>query len=325
MCTSGLRAPSRLTRGTGCSHPSTIRRGRTRRKVRGVPQITKTACVTLVVPPGSVGIGGVYMCIYGMDSPGGTAVTVVRPRMTPLCAGYQFVGRTVPMWNTHAVPPDYRGQPNLLRNFDQVRSAVALLALRMSRLSQVRFVRVSEEELETARAAFRAGAHRISITEELFSLDAYLESLSSAAHEIAEYRKKQVGARVSLRVRRRSRVVAREAARRPLLGVRCQTAAYEAEVARWEAAGLMGSGGASTAAEIELAAWASAAVATASAAPGAKEAEGVITAPVAGRMYKLEVAFGDKVVPGQVVAQVGRAGVYVGEVGGADGGSCTVD
>ncbi len=33
---------------------------------------------------GTVGIGGVYMCIYGMDSPG----------------GYQLVGRTLPIWNT---------------------------------------------------------------------------------------------------------------------------------------------------------------------------------------------------------------------------------
>jgi Allophanate hydrolase subunit 1 len=32
---------------------------------------------------GTVGIGGMYMCIYGMDSPG----------------GYQLVGRTLPIWN----------------------------------------------------------------------------------------------------------------------------------------------------------------------------------------------------------------------------------
>ncbi|KXH40553.1 urea carboxylase [Colletotrichum nymphaeae SA-01] len=34
-------------------------------------------------PRGAVGIGGQYMCIYGMDSPG----------------GYQLVGRTVPIWD----------------------------------------------------------------------------------------------------------------------------------------------------------------------------------------------------------------------------------
>ena len=32
---------------------------------------------------GTVGIGGMYMCIYGMDSPG----------------GYQLIGRTLPIWN----------------------------------------------------------------------------------------------------------------------------------------------------------------------------------------------------------------------------------
>lgn len=31
----------------------------------------------------SVGIGGAYMCVYGMEGPG----------------GYQFIGRTLQMWN----------------------------------------------------------------------------------------------------------------------------------------------------------------------------------------------------------------------------------
>ena len=34
-------------------------------------------------PENAVGIGGAYLCIYGMEGPG----------------GYQFVGRTVQMWN----------------------------------------------------------------------------------------------------------------------------------------------------------------------------------------------------------------------------------
>jgi urea carboxylase len=34
-------------------------------------------------PENAVGIGGAYMCVYGMEGPG----------------GYQFVGRTVQMWN----------------------------------------------------------------------------------------------------------------------------------------------------------------------------------------------------------------------------------
>jgi hypothetical protein len=55
-------------------------------------------------PQGTVGIGGSYMCIYPMDSPG----------------GYQLVGRTLPIWNaygrTKAFTPD---KPWLLEFFDQ--------------------------------------------------------------------------------------------------------------------------------------------------------------------------------------------------------------
>ena len=36
-------------------------------------------------PENAVGIGGAYLCIYGMEGPG----------------GYQFVGRTVPVWSTY--------------------------------------------------------------------------------------------------------------------------------------------------------------------------------------------------------------------------------
>jgi urea carboxylase len=54
---------------------------------------------------GTVGIGGVYMCIYGMDSPG----------------GYQLVGRTLPIWNKYLKNKQFAaGEPWLLRFFDQV-------------------------------------------------------------------------------------------------------------------------------------------------------------------------------------------------------------
>ena len=57
-------------------------------------------------PENAVGIGGAYLCIYGMEGPG----------------GYQFVGRTCQIWNTYqATGPSRRGQPWLLRFFDQIR------------------------------------------------------------------------------------------------------------------------------------------------------------------------------------------------------------
>jgi urea carboxylase len=39
----------------------------------------------------SVGIGGAYMCVYGMEGPG----------------GYQFVGRTIQMWNTYRTTAEF--------------------------------------------------------------------------------------------------------------------------------------------------------------------------------------------------------------------------
>ncbi len=66
-------------------------------------------------PENAVGIGGAYMCVYGMEGPG----------------GYQFVGRTVQMWKAH------RPTPWLLRFFDRIRfypvSAEELLELRDSK------------------------------------------------------------------------------------------------------------------------------------------------------------------------------------------------
>jgi urea carboxylase len=67
-------------------------------------------------PENAVGIGGAYLCVYGMEGPG----------------GYQFVGRTVQIWNTYE-----KGTPWHLRFFDQIRfepvSADELLELREDR------------------------------------------------------------------------------------------------------------------------------------------------------------------------------------------------
>ncbi|MBP6368305.1 MAG: urea carboxylase, partial [Nitrosomonas sp.] len=57
-------------------------------------------------PENAVGIGGAYLCVYGMEGPG----------------GYQFVGRTIPMWNRYRQTTDFKeGKPWLLRFFDQIR------------------------------------------------------------------------------------------------------------------------------------------------------------------------------------------------------------
>ena len=108
---------------------------------------------------GTVGIGGVYMCIYGMDSPG----------------GYQLVGRTLPIWNKFVQNPVFApGEPWLLRFFDQVR-----------------FYPVDEDELARLREDFRQGHASIRIEEEVFDLGAYHAFLEREADSIAAFKERQ--------------------------------------------------------------------------------------------------------------------------------------
>ena len=104
---------------------------------------------------GTVGIGGIYMCIYGMDSPG----------------GYQLVGRTLPIWNKHLKNSQFHsGEPWLLKFFDQVR-----------------YYPVSEEKLTEMREAFRHGHLQVEITEEPFSLAEHRQFLKTNEQEIADF------------------------------------------------------------------------------------------------------------------------------------------
>ena len=56
-------------------------------------------------PDNVVGIGGAYLCIYGMEGPG----------------GYQLFGRTCQMWNNYRVTDAFEeDEPWLLRFFDRI-------------------------------------------------------------------------------------------------------------------------------------------------------------------------------------------------------------
>ncbi|VVE33572.1 urea carboxylase [Pandoraea horticolens] len=108
---------------------------------------------------GTVGIGGVYMCIYGMDSPG----------------GYQLIGRTLPIWNKFLKNEVFvDGKPWLLRFFDQVR-----------------FYPVTEAELDTLRLDFREGRQTIRIEEETFDLGEYNAFLDRISGEMATFKAAQ--------------------------------------------------------------------------------------------------------------------------------------
>ncbi|HEY9906139.1 MAG TPA: urea carboxylase, partial [Thermosynechococcaceae cyanobacterium] len=111
-------------------------------------------------PENAVGIGGAYLCVYGMEGPG----------------GYQFVGRTVQMWNRFRQTEDF-SHPWLLRFFDQIR-----------------FYPVSSEELKRDRAAFLSGKLKLRIEETTFSLKQYTEFLESIAPEITAFKTKQQAA-----------------------------------------------------------------------------------------------------------------------------------
>ena len=123
----------------------------------------------------SVGIGGAYLCIYGMEGPG----------------GYQFVGRTVQVWNA-GVPRPALHQPWLLRPFDQLR-----------------WYPVEAEELLEMRAAQAQGELDIKMEDTAFRLRDHRRFLADHADEIAAFRTAQ-----QARVRRRARAVgARRGAR----------------------------------------------------------------------------------------------------------------
>jgi urea carboxylase len=110
-------------------------------------------------PENAVGIGGAYLCVYGMEGPG----------------GYQFVGRTCQMWNTYRETREFSaGKPWLLRFFDQIR-----------------FYPVSGEELLQFRADFAHGRVRLDIRDELFRLDEHRRFLAEHATGIAAHKARQ--------------------------------------------------------------------------------------------------------------------------------------
>ena len=113
-------------------------------------------------PENAVGIGGAYLCIYGMEGPG----------------GYQFVGRTVQVYNRFRATRDFpAGKPWLLRFFDQIR-----------------FFPVSAEELLEMREAFPYGRYELEMGEETFGLADYQRFLAREAGSIATFKATQVAA-----------------------------------------------------------------------------------------------------------------------------------
>ena len=183
-------------------------------------------------PPNVVGIGGAYMCIYGMEGPG----------------GYQLFGRTIQVWNTHRQTDAFvNGKPWLLRFFDQIR-----------------FYKVSAEELVEWRRDFPTGRRSIRVEESEFRLADYRAFLSDNAASISGFEQSR-------------------------------QAAFDEERAAWRRSGEFDrvtdltaeANGATEAAAIEI--------------PDGAE---LIEAPFGGSVWKLMVAPGDTVKAGDVIAVI---------------------
>lgn len=104
-------------------------------------------------PADAVGLGGAFLCVYGMASPG----------------GYQLVGRTVPVWSAHAQRPPFQpGVPWLFRYFDRIV-----------------WEPVDPDELRERRAAARAGVLEVPVEDGVFSGREHAALLAREADDIA--------------------------------------------------------------------------------------------------------------------------------------------
>ena len=109
----------------------------------------------------SVGIGGAYLCIYGMEGPG----------------GYQFVGRTTQVWNRFRRAGLFAEQPWALRFFDRIE-----------------WYPVSAEELLDLRADTEAGRGHVDVADGWFDYGSYTRFLGANAASIAAFRARQSAA-----------------------------------------------------------------------------------------------------------------------------------
>ncbi len=110
-------------------------------------------------PENAVGIGGAYLCIYGMEGPG----------------GYQFVGRTTQVWSRHRTGGPFEpGSPWLLRFFDRIR-----------------WHPVGPDELMEMRGELAAGRLDIATEEGTFTLAEHRRFLEREADGIAAFRERQ--------------------------------------------------------------------------------------------------------------------------------------
>ncbi|HEU5333822.1 MAG TPA: 5-oxoprolinase/urea amidolyase family protein [Actinocrinis sp.] len=114
-------------------------------------------------PENAVGIGGAYLCVYGMEGPG----------------GYQLVGRTVPVWRKPSADSagERRPKPWLLRTFDLLR-----------------FEPVSHERLIDLRERVAKGTMELTMRESTLDLGALPNPDAPLPPEAREFTDRRVAA-----------------------------------------------------------------------------------------------------------------------------------
>ncbi|GAA3389054.1 urea carboxylase [Cryptosporangium minutisporangium] len=211
----------------------------------------------------SVGIGGAYLCIYGMEGPG----------------GYQFVGRTVQIWNRFRRGGLFGGNPWALRFFDRIE-----------------WYPVTADELLELRAETDAGRGNFATADGTFSLADYQAFLTENADSIAEFRTRQSAAFEAEKERWRASgefdrrddpdPVAADAVTVPT-DATAVIASFPATV--WQLAASPGDSVAAGDTIMSL---------------EAMKMEMTVTAPITGTLVELYVRSGEQVAPGQIVAAV---------------------
>ncbi|MFC5220346.1 urea carboxylase [Streptomyces coerulescens] len=211
----------------------------------------------------SVGIGGAYLCIYGMEGPG----------------GYQFVGRTVQVWNRFRRGGLFQDSPWALRFFDRIE-----------------WYPVTAEELLELRAETDAGRGPFDTREGTFSIADHNAFLTANADSIAAFRQRQSAAFEAEKERWRAagefdrdddpQPPAADAVVVPD-GAIPVTAPFTATV--WQAVAQPGATVAEGDPILSL---------------EAMKMESKVSAPVAGTLLEIYVKPGEQVAPGQVLAAV---------------------
>ncbi len=211
----------------------------------------------------SVGIGGAYLCVYGMEGPG----------------GYQFVGRTVQVWNRYRRGGLFAEHPWALRFFDRIE-----------------WYPVEADELLELRAETDAGRGDFETADGTFSIAEHLRFLDDNADDIAAFRARQTAAFEEEKARWRlagefdrhdePEVITAPEVTLPA-GAVAVTAPFTATV--WRLA--LQPGSPVTAGDEVLSV-------------EAMKMEANVTAPVTGRLVELYVSPGDQVEPGQILAAV---------------------